>query len=94
MFIALKYGAVAMAAATAYRLYMKQNGGPDPKLIALDEDAQRRRNLMAWDREPGRPRAIDQRPARNDPKSLVLDDAAMNQRAIDAYHRGLRMPKL
>ena len=57
MFIALKYGAVAMAAATAYRLYMKQNGGPDPKL-------------------------------------LVLDDAAMNQRAMDAYHRSLRMPKL
>ena len=33
MFIALKYGAAAMAGATAYHLYMKQNGGPDPKLL-------------------------------------------------------------
>ena len=57
MFIALKYGAAAKAAATAYHLYIKQNGKPDPK-------------------------------------SLVLDDAAMNQRAMDAYHRSLRMPKL
>ena len=59
MFIALKYGAAAMAAATAYHLYVKQNGGPDPKLIALDNADKRRRNLMDWDREPGRPRAVD-----------------------------------
>ena len=52
MFIALKYGAAAMAAATAYHLYMKQNGGPNKKMIALD-------------------------------------DAALKQRAIDAYQRGL-----
>ena len=52
MFIALKYGAAAMAGATAYHLYMKQNGRPDPK-------------------------------------SLVLDDATMKQRAIDAYQRSL-----
>ena len=59
LFIALKYGAAAMAAATAYHLYVKQNGGPDPKLIALDNADKRRRNLMDWDREPGRPRAVD-----------------------------------
>ena len=57
LFIALKYGAAAMAAATAFHLYMKQNSGPNPKLIALDNTAERQRNLRAWGREPGRPRA-------------------------------------
>ena len=57
MFIALKYGAAVMAAAALYRSYVKQNGGPDPKLLALA-------------------------------------DAAMKQRAMDAYHRSLRMPRI
>ena len=57
MFIALKYGAAAMAAAALYRRYVKKNGELNPKMI-------------------------------------VLDDAAMKQRAMDAYHRSLRMPKL
>ena len=65
MFIALKYGAAAMAAATAYHLYMKQNGGPNKGLTALDDAAMKQRRLDA-----------------------------MKQRAMDAYHRSLRMPKL
>ena len=51
MFIALKYGAAAMAAAAVYRHYVKKNVGPDPKLIALDDAADRLRNQKAWDRE-------------------------------------------
>ena len=47
MFIALKYGAAAMAAATAYHLYMKQNGSPNKKMIALDDAAMKQRRLDA-----------------------------------------------
>ena len=44
MFIALKYGAAAMAGATAYHLYMKQNGRLDPNMIAA---AKKQRELEA-----------------------------------------------
>ena len=63
MFIALKYGAAAMAAAALYRRYVKQNGELDPKMIVLDDATKRRRNLMAWDRELGRPRGVFHSPA-------------------------------
>ena len=48
MFIALKYGAAAMAGATAYRLYMKQNGGPDPNMIAAANAAESLRDTRGW----------------------------------------------
>ena len=48
MFIALKYGAAAMAGATAYRLYIKQNGKQDPNSIALDEATRRFQHTGGW----------------------------------------------
>ena len=53
MFIALKYGAVAMAGATAYRLYIKQNGKPDPKSLVLDDAAMKQRRLDVMNYELG-----------------------------------------
>ena len=76
-----------MAAATAFHLYMKQNGELDPSMIVLDDATKRRRNLMAWDRELGRPRAVDHSPA-HFIAAADAPDRLRNQKAWDRERAG------
>ena len=73
MFIALKYGAVAMAGATASYMYLQQEH-ERALLLARGEAVDARATRLLGHMKP---------------TGLAVDDGAMNLRAMDDYKRSL-----